>query len=122
MSDRLNEQQAAVVNHTDGPVLVIAAPGSGKTKTLVERTVHLIQSGVSSESIMIATFTEKAAKELVTRISNRLLEEGISANLSEMYIGTLHSLFLRFLEEHREFTRLKNGYRLLDEFEQSFII
>ena len=68
MSDRLNEQQAAVVNHTDGPVLVIAAPGSGKTKTLVERTVHLIQSGVSSESIMIATFTEKAAKELVTRI------------------------------------------------------
>ena len=122
MTDRLNEQQAAVVNHTDGPVLVIAAPGSGKTKTLVERTVHLIQSGVSSERIMIATFTEKAAKELVTRISNRLLEEGISANLSEMYIGTLHSLFLRFLEEHREFTRLKNGYRLLDEFEQSFII
>ena len=122
MTDTLNSQQAAVVNHTDGPVLVIAAPGSGKTKTLVERTVHLIQSGVSSDSIMIATFTEKAAKELVTRISNRLLEEGISANLSEMYIGTLHSLFLRFLEEHREFTRLKNGYRLLDEFEQSFII
>ena len=58
MSDRLNEQQEAVVNHTDGPVLVIAAPGSGKTKTLVERTVHLIQSGVSSESIMIATFTD----------------------------------------------------------------
>ena len=122
MTDTLNSQQAAVVNHTDGPILVIAAPGSGKTKTLVERTVYLIQSGVPSESIMIATFTEKAAKELVSRISNRLLEEGIPANLSEMYIGTLHSLFLRFIEEHREFTRLKNGYRLLDEFEQSFII
>ena len=78
--------------------------------------------GVHPEAIMVGTFTEKAAKELITRISNLLLEIGIKVNLNEMYIGTLHSIFLRFLEENREFTRLKRSYRLFDQFEQVFII
>ena len=118
----LNIDQQRIVEQTEGPVLVIAGPGSGKTKTLVDRIVHLVKNGVQPESIMVGTFTEKAAKELITRISNLLLEIGISANLNEMYIGTLHSIFLRFLEENREFTRLKRSYRLFDQFEQNFII
>lgn len=118
----LNESQKQVLLHKNGPLLVIAGPGSGKTKTLVERVVLLIQDGIAPESIFIATFTEKASKELITRISNRLLELGIKANLNEMYIGTLHSIFLRFLEEYKEFTRLKRNHRLLDQFEQSFFI
>lgn len=118
----LNPEQQQIVNTVEGPVLVIAGPGSGKTRTLVERIVHLIQLGVAPEQIMVSTFTEKAAKELITRISNFLLRQGIRVNLNEMYIGTLHSLFLRFLEENREFTRLKKNYRVLDAFEQNFIL
>ena len=117
-----NKAQQQIANHTDGPVLVIAGPGSGKTKTLVDRIVNLVKKGVEPEAIMVGTFTEKAAKELITRISNRLLEDGIRVNLNEMYVGTLHSIFLRFLEENREYTRLKRSYRLFDQFEQIFMI
>lgn len=98
---KANPVQQKIANHTDGPVLVIAGPGSGKTKTLVDRIVNLVKKGVEPESIMVGTFTEKAAKELITRISNKLLEEGSKVNLNEMYVGTLHSIFLRFLEEFR---------------------
>ena len=117
-----NEVQQQIAQQTEGPVLVIAGPGSGKTKTLVDRVVNLVKKGVSPEAIMVGTFTEKAAKELITRISNQLLVEGRQVNLNEMYIGTLHSIFLRFLEEYREYTRLKRSYRLFDQFEQIFTI
>lgn len=117
-----NEVQQQIAQQTEGPVLVIAGPGSGKTKTLVDRVVNLVKKGISPEAIMVGTFTEKAAKELITRISNQLLSEGKQVNLHEMYIGTLHSIFLRFLEEHREYTRLKRSYRLFDQFEQVFTI
>lgn len=118
----LNPAQQQAVNTAEGLVLIIAGPGSGKTKTLVERIVYLIQLGVAAESVMVATFTEKAAKELITRVSNRMLELDIKVNLNDMYIGTLHSIFLRFLEEHREFTRLKRSYRLLDQFDQKYFV
>lgn len=118
----INVVQQQIANHFEGPVLVIAGPGSGKTKTLVDRIVNLVKKGTEPEAIMVGTFTEKAAKELITRVSNKLLEEGIKVNLNEMYIGTLHSIFLRFLEEYREFTRLKRSYRLFDQFEQVFVI
>ena len=117
-----NEVQQQIANHTEGPVLVIAGPGSGKTKTLVDRIVNLVMKGVAPEEIFVGTFTEKAAKELITRISNRLLAEGKEVNLNEMYVGTLHSIFLRLLEENREYTRLKRNYRLFDQFEQVFTI
>ena len=118
----LSREQQRIVDQTEGPVLVIAGPGSGKTKTLVDRIVALVKKGVAPEEIFVGTFTEKAAKELVTRISNQLLDEGREVNLNEMYIGTLHSIFLRFLEENREYTRLKRSYRLFDQFEQVFTI
>lgn len=121
-SESLNKIQQQIVETLEGPVLVIAGPGSGKTKTLVERIVNLIIKGVAPEAIFVGTFTEKAAKELITRVSNLLLEKGVRANLNEMYIGTLHSIFLRILEENREFTKLKRSYRLFDQFEQVFII
>ena len=118
----LNPSQQKVVDTKEGPLLVIAGPGSGKTATLVERIVSLIKDNVPAEQIMVSTFTEKAAKELITRVSNRLLALGIAVNLNEMYIGTLHSIFLRFIEEYREYTTLKRSYRLLDQFDQKFLV
>lgn len=116
-----NEQQKKVVEHTEGPLLVIAGPGSGKTFTLVERTAHLItQKNLEPENLLISTFTEKAAKELITRISNRLIESGLKFNVNEMYVGTIHSTCLRFLEENREFTRLGKNYSIMDQFDQQY--
>ena len=117
-----NKNQKEAILNTEGPLLIIAGPGAGKTKTLVERIVYLISKGVKAENILVATFTEKAAKELITRVSNRLLQLEIDINLNEMYTGTLHSIFLRILEEYREFTRLNRNYNILDQFDQRYLI
>lgn len=117
------EQQQNVIEHTEGPLLVIAGPGAGKTFTLVERIAYLVtEQGFAPENILVATFTEKAAAELVTRITRRLLSRNISVNINEMYVGTLHSICLRILEESREYTRLKKNFTLLDQFDQSYFI
>jgi DNA helicase II / ATP-dependent DNA helicase PcrA len=118
----IDDEKKEAIRTTEGPLLIIAGPGSGKTKTLVERVVHLVIKGVAPTSIMVSTFTEKAAAELVTRISNRLLDLKLKVNLNEMYVGTLHSIFLRILDDHREFTRLKRNYRILDQFDQRYLI
>lgn len=118
----LDSEKREAVFHTDGPLLIIAGPGSGKTRTLVERVANLVSKGVEPPSIMVSTFTEKAAAELVTRISNRLLELNLKVNLNEMFVGTLHSIFLRILDDNREFTRLKRNYRILDQFDQRYLI
>ena len=119
----LNDQQKQAVLTTETPLLIIAGPGTGKSKTLIERTIHLIvDKKVPAENILLATFTEKAAKELITRISNRALELGVTVNISEMLIGTLHSIFLRILDEYRQYTPLKRNYRKLDAFEQQYLI
>lgn len=118
-----NEGQRKAIAASEGPVLITAGPGTGKTYTLVQRAVYLIEEcGVKPESIFIATFTEKAAKELITRITNELSDRGIVANINEMYIGTFHSLCLRILKEHLEFTRLRRNYRLLDAFDQQYMV
>lgn len=118
-----NEAQREAISATDGLVLITAGPGTGKTFTLVKRAVYLIQEcGIKPEQIMMATFTEKAAKELITRITNELAERDISVNVNEMYIGTFHSLCLRIIKEHLEFTRLKRNYRLLDTFDQKYLV
>ncbi|WP_251879714.1 ATP-dependent DNA helicase [Achromobacter sp. Marseille-Q4954] len=118
-----NLQQLEAILATDGPVLIIAGPGSGKTFTLVERIVYLItQKGVAPESLFVVTFTDKAARELTTRISNRLTDLGIKFNLNEMYLGTFHSICLRLLEDFREFTRLKRSFTLFDQFDQQYFL
>ena len=111
-----NEKQREAISTSEGPVLITAGPGTGKTYTLVQRTLYLIKErGVRPENILIATFTEKAAKELVTRISNEI-------NVNEMYIGTFHSLCLRFLKEHLESTRPRKNFRLMDAFDQQYLV
>lgn len=118
-----NDGQRKAISAAEGPVLITAGPGTGKTYTLVQRTIYLIEEcNVKPESIFVATFTEKAAKELITRITNELSNRGIAANINEMYIGTFHSLCLRILKEHLEYTRLRRNYRLLDAFDQQYMV
>ena len=118
-----NDNQKKAIQATEGPVLIIAGPGTGKTFTLVKRAVYLItEKNIKPENIMIATFTEKAAKEIITRITNELIKLSINVNVNELYIGTLHSICLRLIKENLEYTRLKKNYRLLDDFEQKYFI
>lgn len=118
-----NREQLEAIQQINGPVLIIAGPGSGKTFTLVERILNLIQNhNVEPESLFIVTFTEKAAQELTTRISNRLLDLGIKFNLNEMFLGTFHSICLRIIEEYREYSRLKRSFILMDQFDQQYFI
>jgi len=118
-----NPQQLEAITTIDGPVLITAGPGTGKTYTLVQRIVYLIEEkGVLPEEILIATFTEKAAKELITRITNELLRRDININVNEMYIGTFHSICLRIIKEHLEYTRMRKNYRTLEAFDQQYMI
>jgi len=118
-----NLEQQRAIHTTEGPLLMIAGPGSGKTFTLVERIHNLItQKGIQPENLFVATFTEKAAAELITRLTDRLAASHIAVNLNEMYLGTFHSICLRFLKEHREETRLKRNFTLLDRFDQQYFI
>lgn len=103
--------------------MIIAGPGTGKTYTLVKRIENLILNhGALASEILIATFTEKVAKELVTRISNAFQDKNVKVNVNEMYIGTIHSICLRILKENLEFTRLKKNYNTLVGFDQCFTI
>ena len=118
-----NTQQKLAIKTINGPVLIIAGPGTGKTYTLVERVTYLIKKcKVEPKRLFIATFTEKAAKELVTRISNRLVGERINVNLQDMYVGTFHSLCLRILKDNIELTDLHKNFKVLDSFDQQYFI
>lgn len=122
-TSQANPQQLKAIQTTEGALLIIAGPGSGKTFTLVERIVYLItHKAVKPENLLVVTFTEKAAQELTTRISNRLNQINIRFNLNEMYLGTFHSICLRWLEEYREFTRLKRNFILMDKFDQQYFL
>jgi DNA helicase-2/ATP-dependent DNA helicase PcrA len=89
----LNEQQREAVLHMDGPLMIVAGAGSGKTKVLTTRIAHLMSQGVDAFNILALTFTNKAAKEMKERVGH-MLGTGDARNL---YIGTFHSVFARIL-------------------------
>lgn len=118
-----NENQRVAITSTEGPLLITAGPGTGKTFTLVMRALYLIaERGVQPDHILLATFTEKAAKELVTRLSNALLDRGMDIDLTAMYVGTFHSICLRIIKEHIEHTSLRKGFRVADTFDQQYLV
>lgn len=118
-----NEAQKEAITSSNGPVLIIAGPGTGKTYTLVQRIVFLIQKKhVKPENIMLATFTNKAASELSARITEELASRKIPADISSMYTGTFHEICGRILKEYSEFTRLKRNFRVLDDFDHAYLI
>ncbi len=118
-----NEAQKEAITSTDGPMLIIAGPGTGKTYTLIQRAVFLIQKKhIKPENIMLATFTDKAAQELTTRISEALSSRNILADTGSMYTGTFHSICSRILKDYADFTGLGKTFRILDDFGHAYLI
>lgn len=118
-----DDPQREAVLTTEGPVLIIAGPGTGKTYTLVQRLAYLVvEKSVKPSEIMVVTYTEKAAKELLTRISNEFVKYDLNLNINEMLIGTFHSVCLRILKENSEYTDNHKQPRCLDAFEQAYIV
>lgn len=118
-----NPQQFQAIETLDGPVLIVAGPGSGKTFCLVERTLNILTSReVAPERLLVSTFTEKAAKELKTRITSRMQRAGSKLNPLDLTVGTLHSIFLDILDEFRAFSRIRRNYTILDQFDQQYFV
>lgn len=106
----LNEQQLAAVQHIDGPLMIVAGAGSGKTKVLTTRIAHLIQKGVDAFHILALTFTNKAAKEMKERVE-LILKNQEARNL---YIGTFHSVFARILRAEAEQLGYPSNFTIYD--------
>jgi DNA helicase-2/ATP-dependent DNA helicase PcrA len=115
----MSTAQREVVAHDAGPLLVIAGPGSGKTFTLVLRTINLLLLGKAKPSqFIVCTFTEKAAYELRDRIAAASRRLGYNQDLSELNVGTIHGVCNGILQAHRHRTPLGNNYDTLDDLTQ----
>lgn len=115
ITDGLNEPQAAAVTAGSGPVLVLAGPGSGKTRVLTHRIAYLIQEmGAYPASMMAVTFTNKAAGEMRARV-----EKLLGGKLTGLQIGTFHSICARILRREHQHTRYSQNYLIFDTDDQS---
>jgi DNA helicase-2/ATP-dependent DNA helicase PcrA len=110
--NELNEKQKEAVNHKDGPCLVIASPGSGKTFCITERTIKLIEDGVNSKSLLCLTFTNKAAEEMKKRIEARLNRR------VDFYVGTFHAFCSKLLRVYSDRVGYSKTFSILDDDEQ----
>lgn len=106
----LNEEQLSVVNNIHGPMLVIAGAGSGKTRTIVYSVAKLLLSGIKPSEIMLVTFTNKAANEMIKRV-----EQLLGKRPKGIWAGTFHSLANRFLRMYAKTMGLKPNYIIMDE-------
>ena len=105
----LNPEQQAVVFAPDGPTVVVAGAGSGKTRTLVYRVSRLVEDGVAPESILLLTVTNRAAREMTRRV-----ERLLGADLARMTAGTFHSVGARLLRPHAELLGYRPSFSILD--------
>lgn len=119
----LNGEQISAITSTDGPVLIIAGPGTGKTMTMVLRTLYILLSGKAEPGeIMLTTFTEKAALELRDRLYQFARKLDYKGPLHMLKVGTIHSLCNEYITKFLSHTPLKKGYQVLDELTQVFFL
>ena len=114
----LNESQRKAVEYIDGPSLVIAGAGSGKTRVLTYKIAYLLQQGVKPWSIMALTFTNKAAREMKERIG-KLVGQELAQHL---YMGTFHSIFSRILRAEAQHIGFNNNFTIYDESDSRSLI
>ena len=113
----LNEQQLAAVTASPGPILVIAGAGSGKTRTLTYRVAYLLENGIDPRNILLLTFTNRAAREMLGRVANLL-----PVDASELWGGTFHSVGNRILRRHGSALGYSSGFTIMDREDQKDLI
>ena len=113
--EKLNNEQKKAATFKDGPCLVIAGAGSGKTKVLTTRIANLIENGVKPYNILAITFTNKAAGEMRERVNNII-------NAHDVFIGTFHSFGLKIIRENSALFNLTSAFTLIDTEDQTSII
>ncbi|MGE5208266.1 MAG: ATP-dependent helicase [Alphaproteobacteria bacterium] len=113
----LNEQQLAAVTASPGPILVIAGAGSGKTRTLTYRVAYLLENGIDARNILLLTFTNKAAREMLNRVANLL-----PVDASGLWGGTFHSIGNRILRRHGSALGYSSGFTIMDREDQKDLI
>lgn len=113
----LNEQQFAVVSSRPGPALVIAGAGSGKTRTLTHRVAYLLDKGVDASNILLLTFTNKAAREMLERV-----EQLVPGDISALWSGTFHSIGNRILRKHADDLGYTRSFSILDRDDQKSVM
>jgi len=113
----LNEQQLAAVTTPPGPILVIAGAGSGKTRTLTYRVAYLLENGIDPRNILLLTFTNKAAREMLGRVANLL-----PVDASGLWGGTFHSVGNRILRRHGSSLGYSSGFTIMDREDQKDLI
>ena len=106
----LNPEQAAAATHGDGPLLIIAGAGTGKTRTLVYRVAHLIEQGVRAERILLLTFTRRAAQEMLSRV-----ETLVGGSSKRVHGGTFHATAHRLLRKYGEAAGLAKDFTIMDQ-------
>ena len=109
MLDGLNKEQISAVTHIEGPMLVMAGAGSGKTKVLTTRIAYLIKKGIDPYNILAITFTNKAANEMKERITNLIGDTARS-----MQISTFHSFGLTIIKKYYEYVNLSKNFTIID--------
>src|SRR5687767_8708382 len=114
----LNPAQREAVAYTDGPLLVLAGAGSGKTRVITEKIAHLVKQGLRADRITAITFTNKAAREMRERAA-KLLKSGAE---HEPHICTFHALGLKFLQIEHEKAGLRRGFSIFDSDDQYGIV
>ncbi len=126
----LNKEQLEVVKNGEGPCLVLAGAGSGKTRTITYRVAYLLEKGVSPENILLVTFTNKAARAMIERVTSLVnhLTPGPSPSQGEgkssmlPWSGTFHHIAYRVLKKYATFLRYKNSFSVLDSDDSSNLI
>ncbi len=114
----LNPQQQAAVVHRDGPLLLLAGAGSGKTRVITCRIVHLLQSGVPSSQILAVTFTNKAAREMRERVQEMIGKEACRS----MIVATFHALCVRLLKNHIDRLGFKKNFSIYPAADQHRLV
>ena len=114
--ERLNPEQRLAAETTEGPVLILAGAGTGKTRAVTYRMAHLIAKGVPAESVLAVTFTNKAAEEMQTRVTDLLLRAGVPPE--RPWISTFHSLCARLLRREAAAAGLPRDFAIYDDDDQ----
>ncbi len=113
----LNEQQLAAVTAPPGPLLVIAGAGSGKTRTLTYRVAYLLENGIDPRNILLLTFTNKAARQMLDRVANLL-----PVDASGLWGGTFHSVGNRIMRRHGSALGYSSGFTIMDREDQKDLL